>query len=275
MCFVDLDTKKEYPVDFFNVHDWIKYRFSPCIEPPLPALNPQPSSALGGILGSFSSTFPRSVSDVVESLPFVGRKGKMVTLNSPTDSNSSRSSPPGSPPSGRPHIETAGIEPQIGHQQDDPSTPRPGTSPATAVTVSRPDALKYLTRTLAAVKQFKTELSHNPSLAKSNSYPPFTVIYGKSEPTVFRARVRGRDGIGRADAYENLAFASGDGVVLARAAMLPDGYKAVRGGVVASERGHVTLLGDFEAVGRCLVAVIGARKKGVGFGAYDDKEQLP
>jgi hypothetical protein len=274
-----MDTKKEYPVDFFNIQDWIKYRFSPCIEPPLPALNIQPSSALGGLLGSFSTTFPRSIGDVVDSLPFVGRKGKMEPLSSPTDSNSSRSSPRGSPPPSRDHIETAmetaGMEPQMGHQQDDPSTPRTGASPATAVTVSRPDALKYLTRTLAAVKQFKTELSHNPYLAKSNSYPPLAVIYGKSEPTVFRARVRGRDGIGRTDAYDNLAFASGDGVVLARAAMLPDGYKAVRGGVVASERGHVTLLGDLEAVGRCLIAVTGARKKGVGFGAYDEKKQLP
>ncbi|KAK4936901.1 hypothetical protein LTR28_010017, partial [Elasticomyces elasticus] len=63
-----------------------------------------------------------------------------------------------------------------------------------------------------------------------------------------------------------LAFASGDGVVLARAAMLPPGYRLSQGGIVSSERGHVTLLGDLEAVGRCLNALAAARKKGVGRG---------
>ena len=63
-----------------------------------------------------------------------------------------------------------------------------------------------------------------------------------------------------------MAFASGDGVVLARAAMLPEGYVVARGGVVSSERGHVTLLGDLEAVGRCLNAVRVERRKGVGLG---------
>lgn len=69
-----------------------------------------------------------------------------------------------------------------------------------------------------------------------------------------------------ADAYDELAFASGDGVVLAKAAMVPEGYKVARGGVVSSERGHVTLLGDLEAVGKCLNAIGRARRKGVGVG---------
>jgi hypothetical protein len=123
-----------------------------------------------------------------------------------------------------------------------------------------------LTRTLAQVKQFKQNLAFIPSYAEQNKYPPAAVIYGKSEPTVYGARVNGRDGIKRADAFDDLVFASGDGVVLARAAMLPAGYKAVRGGVVASERGHVTLLGDLEAVGRCLCAVNAGRRLGIGLG---------
>ena len=75
-----------------------------------------------------------------------------------------------------------------------------------------------------------------------------------------------REQIARTDAYDELAFASGDGVVLAKAAMAPRGYSVVRGGVVPSERGHVTLLGDLEAVGKCLCAVMGARKRGIGLG---------
>lgn len=72
-----------------------------------------------------------------------------------------------------------------------------------------------------------------------------------------------------ADSYDELAFASGDGVVLAKAAMAPEGYKVARGGVISSERGHVTLLGDMEAVGKCLNAIIRARKRGVGVGSED------
>ena len=88
---------------------------------------------------------------------------------------------------------------------------------------------------------------------------------------MYGARVSGRDGIRRADAYDDLAFASGDGVCLARAAMLPKGYEVclVKGGRVRTERGHVGLLGDLESVGRCLESVIRARREGVGCGELD------
>ena len=55
-------------------------------------------------------------------------------------------------------------------------------------------------------------------------------------------------------------------MVLAKAAMAPDGYRVVRGGVVESARGHVTLLGDLEAVGRCLCGVLEGRRGRVGLG---------
>lgn len=86
-------------------------------------------------------------------------------------------------------------------------------------------------------------------------------------PTVFAARVASRDAIRCADAYDDIQFASGDGVCLAKAAQLPKGYVCVEGGRVKSERGHVGLLGDLEGVGRCLSAVGRARRgKGVGLG---------
>lgn len=143
----------------------------------------------------------------------------------------------------------------------------PNNSVATNVTVSREKAAEYLTRTLASVKKFKEDLSFDPKYGESNAYPPVSVIYGKSTPTVYGAKVDGREGIKHADAYDQLAFASGDGVVLARAAMVPEGYITARGGVVSSERGHVTLLSDLEAVGKCLNAVMVARRKGVGLGS--------
>lgn len=139
-------------------------------------------------------------------------------------------------------------------------------SAGTTVTISRDKAEEYLARTLASVKKFKQDLAFRQSHEDSNVYPPVSVIYGKSTPTVYGAKVDGRDSIKHADAYDHLAFASGDGVVLARAAMVPHGYKTARNGVVSSERGHVTLLSDLEAVGKCLNAVRRARDKCVGCG---------
>ncbi|KAH0145851.1 hypothetical protein KCU67_g12481, partial [Aureobasidium melanogenum] len=151
------------------------------------------------------------------------------------------------------------------HSTDTPNTD-PNTSIATTVTIPRDQAIAYLTRVLASVKKFKEELFFRPPHAEANIYPPAAVIYGKTTPTVYGAKVTSREAIKHASAYDNLAFASGDGVVLAKAAMLPDGYQIARGGLVSSERGHVTLLGDLEAVGRCLRAVQAARRKGVGKG---------
>lgn len=156
----------------------------------------------------------------------------------------------------------------IDPEEDDHQDNIGNTSFATTVTIPREKAVEYLTRTLASVKKFKQDLAFNPTHAAANIYPPISVIYGKSTPTVYGAKVDGREGIKYSDAYDQLAFASGDGVVLARAAMVPEGYKTARGGVVSSERGHVTLLSDLEAVGRCLNAVIAARRKNVGLGSW-------
>lgn len=162
--------------------------------------------------------------------------------------------------------DSAGMGPQMSQGQSTPTQPTSEPNPATAVTIPYPKAVEYLTRTLAEIKRFKQELDHLPQLTASNSYPPIALIYGKTTPTVYGAKVESREAIPRADCYDELAFASGDGVVLARAAMVPEGYSVVRGGVVSSDRGHITLLGDLEAVGKCLHAVIQARKSGVGMG---------
>jgi hypothetical protein len=139
-------------------------------------------------------------------------------------------------------------------------------SVSTVVTIPRPKAIEYLRRTLAETKKFKQELHFIPELSTSNRYPPLAVIYGKSIPTLAGAKVDGREGIACSDSYDNLAFASGDGVCLARQAMLPEGYKAVYGGRISSDRGHVTLLGDLNAVGRATEAVLKGRSKGIGLG---------
>ncbi|KAF1986309.1 hypothetical protein K402DRAFT_393794 [Aulographum hederae CBS 113979] len=278
-CFIDKNTKEEYPVDFFNPEDWVKYGFSPCITPPLPPLNQAPHTGITGMIGSMAG----SMASVMPSLPLIGRRGSQSRSSekgTTADVTSPVSSPPKSPAKevsakAKSAAQNAGVGgqtsvmPQMGQnsaqnpQQYGQST---NTSVSTAVTIPREAALEYLTRTLAETKRFKQELAFNPSHAESNAYPPVAVIYGKSEPTVYGAKVVGRDGIKRADAYDELAFASGDGVVLARAAMVPHGYAVVRGGVVSSDRGHISLLGDLEAVGRTLGAVMAGREAGIGLG---------
>ncbi|PQE12972.1 phosphatidylcholine-sterol O-acyltransferase protein [Rutstroemia sp. NJR-2017a BBW] len=146
------------------------------------------------------------------------------------------------------------LAPQMGNTINSP----------TAVTLPRDKAIQYLRRTLAETKKFKQELHFKPELSDSNRYPPLAVIYGKSIPTVYGAKVAGREGIPCQDVYDNLAFASGDGVCLAKEAMLPEGYMLVKGGKIRSDRGHVTLLGDLNAVGRAMQVVRKGRVKGIG-----------
>ncbi|KAF1980365.1 hypothetical protein BU23DRAFT_548520 [Bimuria novae-zelandiae CBS 107.79] len=263
-CFFNKYTKEEYRVDFFDPNMWAEYRLSPCIAPPLPA-PPQASGSnlsVSGLLNAMSQALP--------SLP--GRKNSMSTPKG-NDSNSGSSNSPN--PSATALRDTArnavdkvaesGAE-ASGFEPSMQSGPAYSSSPAFTSTIPPDQAFAYLTRTLAEVKQFKQELDHRPEHTAANVYPPIALIYGKSTPTVYGAKVESREAIKRTDVYDELAFASGDGVVLAKAAMVPRGYSVVRGGVVASERGHVTLLGDLEAVGKCLYAVMGARKRGIGRG---------
>ncbi|KAF2204000.1 hypothetical protein GQ43DRAFT_438319 [Delitschia confertaspora ATCC 74209] len=259
-CFFNKYTKEEYPVDFFDVNTWKEYRLSPCIAAPLPAPNSQTNGSMSGLLNAMSSALP--------SFPHI-RKHSISKSNS-SSSNNAYSGPRDADPvqqardaAAESSAQTTGVAPQM-NSKHMPTNPSATPTPSTAVTIPYDKALEYLTRTLAEVKDFKENLAFRAEHAKSNIYPPIALIYGKSTPTVYGAKVESREAIKRADAYDELAFASGDGVVLAKAAMVPEGYSVVRGGVVSSDRGHVTLLGDLEAVGRCLSSVIEARRKGVG-----------
>lgn len=254
-CFVDKLTGEEYRVDFYNVDDWIKYRLSPMVAPPaLPPLPPsnKTTTAAFAPLRSLSGSFPlrnRSNSNSDAKKPHLhdhhpSRKTEITKYRTlaPQMASSSSSSPP--------------------------SSDTPSTTNTTARNIA------YLRRTLAQTKQFRAELAHSPAHQAANLYPPISVLYGKDIPTVYAARVTpspsdppgGENAIARADAYDDLLFRSGDGVVLAREAMPPPGYELVKGGRVSSDRGHITLLGDLAAVGRALEAVVRGRRKGIGLG---------
>lgn len=130
-----------------------------------------------------------------------------------------------------------------------------GAAAAQQITIPRPVALSYLRRILAETATFKKSLHFQPEL--KDKYPPMAVLYSKGTPTVRGARVDGWEGIMRDDVYDELVFGAGDGVCLARAAMLPEGYRAVR--KVCVDRGHLSLLGDLEAVGECVKGLREAR----------------
>jgi hypothetical protein len=271
-CFINKHTKEEYPVDFFDVNTWIEHRLSPCLAAPLPRPDqPKDSNfSVSGIMSAVSSALPSFPSP---------RKGSF-SLSKSLQPSSSSAGDKAKDVGNVAHkaaekiaeggAASAGMEPQMAQGQQTETSKE--ANPATAVTIPYDKAVEYLARTLAEVKTFKQELAHNPAHTASNAYPPVALIYGKSTPTVVGAKVESREAIKRADVYDELAFGSGDGVVLARAAMVPEGYSVVRGGVVSSDRGHVTLLGDLEAVGRCLHAVIQARGSGAGLGVERSKQ---
>lgn len=275
-CFFNKDTKEEYPVDFFDPQQWIDYRWSPCLARPLPPLHTQaqPQGLMAGFMSSVAGALPtRKGSLSARSRQAAQHPGGQATggLVKPGGMDVSEGNSEAAIANG--NIDRQGTDNLASSRRttcpsknSDTAAEEQSTSIATAVTIPREAAIKYLTRILASVKKFKQELAFNPTHAEADAYPPVAVIYGKTTPTVYGAHVVSREAIKHASAYDNLAFASGDGVVLARAAMLPEGYQASKGGIVSSERGHVTLLGDLDAVGKCLRSIQIARRKGVGMG---------
>ncbi|KAL9118445.1 MAG: hypothetical protein Q9187_005010 [Circinaria calcarea] len=250
-CFIDKETKERYAVDFFNVSAWKDYAFSPCIAPALPALGiPERKGLFGPVSGSLPSLIGRKVY-----MPFTRSAPSNVTV--PND-DLTVADGAANKIDDIAHPDNRGLNMQMGQCESDPSS--------AVSTIPIASALAYLQRTLAATLAFKRELAFDHQHCSSNAYPPLAVIYSTSTPTVYGARVSDREGIRRTDAYNDLVFASGDGVVLARAAMLPKGYTVAEGGRVRTERGHVGLLGDLEAVGKCLGAISRARRGGVGLG---------
>ncbi|KAG7290615.1 hypothetical protein NEMBOFW57_000618 [Staphylotrichum longicolle] len=247
-CFVDKHTKEEYRIDFYNVEDWIKYRLCPCVSgPALPALSRS---------GTFGSLL--SLSDSLPSLPLRNRSNTGSKKTLAAEITKDRTLAPQMNSSSQPTSASS----ENNNNNNFPSTSRT----RAAASATRARNIAYLTRTLAETKRFRSELAHDPAHQEANAYPPLALIYAKDIPTTCGAGVAGREGIACADAYDDLMFASGDGVVLAREAMLPAGYEVVRGGRLCTDRGHITMLGDLAAVGRGLGALVRGRGKGIGLG---------
>jgi pimeloyl-ACP methyl ester carboxylesterase len=269
-CFIDKMTGERYDVDFFNPQTYDEYRLTPCMNPPISAVPKQPRKSIVGAMSS-------ALSDTISSaLP--NREGSWFGSGRPSSPAQSASAAAldakdtvKDTAKNVAHVgENSGSLEPSNMASNQPSKSLFSTSNnysiATACTIPKDVAVEYLTRTLASILRFKQSLYFRPEHQAANLYPPLAIIFGKTVPTVYGARVESREAIKRSDAYDDLAFAAGDGVVLASAAQLPTGYRCVRGGRIQTDRGHVGLLGDIEAVGRALEAVSEARSKGVGLG---------
>lgn len=261
-CFIKKHTNKRYDLDFFDPEVWEEYRLSPCIKPPLqPRTKRTEAKRQGDSTSSTSSTSNRGSSSgrqhsfqaSVQSSQFVDRHvlegyGDQRMAEVVAGANAAVEG-----------FAQERVEPRM-----KPSRHRPRI--ATMSTIHTDLAKEYLQRTLAEVSSFKQQLTFNPRHQESNVYPPHAIIFSKTLPTVLGVRVANMEAIKYNDAFDDLAFAAGDGVVLASAAQLPEGYRCVKQGHVESDRGHIGLMGDLEGMGRCLDAVITGRANGVGLG---------
>ncbi|KAK0711265.1 hypothetical protein B0H67DRAFT_492365 [Lasiosphaeris hirsuta] len=256
-CFIDKTTKEEYPIDFYNAEEWVRHRLSPCVSEPVLAPISRSNSTFGSLL---------SLSDSLPSLPLRGRSNSQQPKKTSSEAvhRALDMTKDKNPHLGAAVLSAGGVPPLQGPKSV--STTLPGPLSPNPGSAARARNLAYLSRVLAETKKFRAELAHKPMHQEANVYPPLAVVYGKDTPTVFAARVAGREGISCADAYDDLVFHGGDGVVLARESMLPPGYELAKDGRICTDRGHVSILGDLHAVGRALEAVLRGRRKGIGMG---------
>ena len=279
--FFDKNTGEGIPLDFFDVEQWVRYRFSPCIDPPLPAY----TKTKDGLLSSLTVKIPgRKQSNSISKSNTPTSSSRQSTLDSST-SDSDRENPVRQAGENVRDEARDAVPNKVSINPDMSSTPHNDSSNhinALHVNshlnppIARADAIAYLTRILPQIKQFKLDLQHREKLERENRYPPFAVLYGHSCATVASVRVHGSpndqyaSSIGAMDVYDDLGFGDGDGVVLVREAMIPTGYRIVQGGIVGSERGHLGLCGDLVAMGGLLSAINRGREKGIGLGRKEE-----
>lgn len=279
-CFIDKVTGEEYPIDFFNPDDWVKYRLCPSVGgPALPPFvkRPGPLGSLLSLPDSLSLNRGRSSSEASTAPPRKLTKDR--TLAPQMDGSSSATTGHnGEQPNAHSHPHQNQQNAPVARRTNSPPKRRSNSKPDAETAPADADAAPalssaaqqrnyaYLKRVLAETKRFRAESQHDPRHQAADAYPPIAVIYGKGTPTCMGARVAAREAIPCSDVYDHLAFGSGDGVVLARWAMPPAGYEIVRGGRISTDKGHISILGDFHAVGRAVASVLRGREKGIGLG---------
>ncbi|RPA88955.1 hypothetical protein L873DRAFT_1823711 [Choiromyces venosus 120613-1] len=232
-CFIDRNTGKHVPLDFFNVDTWIRHCLSPCVSPCQLVTLPQSVP--------FPQSLPSPPPSSRASLDLFGALGEPPRRPPPKRTNSTLSN-------------SSTASKNTLKERTDSKIPAPIEMQKCTLPLSK--TISYLRSVLAETLQFKRGLDYDPVKDSMGLYPPMTVLYCKTMATVRGVWVDGKEGI-REGSFEDLAFGAGDGVTLATQAQLPSGYKCTKR--VAVDRGHVSLLTDLEGVGRCLEAIIQTR----------------
>ncbi|AOA62080.1 hypothetical protein PP7435_CHR2-0468 [Komagataella phaffii CBS 7435] len=121
------------------------------------------------------------------------------------------------------------------------------------------DACRYLSETLKSAKSFLLELEYDPS--KKSRYPPLAIVYGNNSASVRESQVQGFDGLKAGD-WTDFTYGPGDGVVHQKW-LMPEkrGFNIV--GKFASSAGHVSLMTDFDAIAKGLMAILNAEGEGL------------
>lgn len=293
-CFVDKKTGKKINMDLFDVNTWIKYALSPCVvenSPTPPSLHlmnggvgeaakevaregvsiatrdrtlaPQidstsstlnPFSHIPSFLEETVCTLPTS-----ETIPYLDRTLKAIKQFK----EELRFKP------------EIGYPPEKGKQSEAPvASPVPIMHSWDGDEITSNDS----SATIAPISSSTMAPSVSMEESKSVYYPPMAIMYAKNTPTVKGARVDGIESISQDNVYDDLFFGAGkshllpliygegpvanfvilgDGVCLAKAAQLPPGYKACA--KVLSDRGHISLLGDLDNVGKAIEGIVGGR----------------
>ncbi|KPI41322.1 uncharacterized protein AB675_8133 [Cyphellophora attinorum] len=236
-CFIQKDTNERYDLDFFDPWTWHEWRLSPCINPAQtpPAILRQRERSK-----SLVSMMTQSVTSLPRPNLFGGNSDA-----SREGSHTSRS------------IASSGSS----------STKVPSSTARSAASSTAQYAEHLVADPLG---EATVEPTMHSSSSKTSVATACTLDPDETVPTVYGARVASKEAIKYTTCFDDLAFAAGDGVVLASAAQLPEGYRVVRGGRIESDRGHVGLMGDLEGVGRALKALIEGRKRGIGAGSSEN-----
>ncbi|KAM0749622.1 hypothetical protein T439DRAFT_314947 [Meredithblackwellia eburnea MCA 4105] len=122
--------------------------------------------------------------------------------------------------------------------------------------------MEYLARNLARAKEFRRQLVDLYDPSKAIDYPPLCILASQKTATVRGVLASSYETI-HSNMYEQLLFGAGDGIVcydsarslpgpVATPCNTPVGWNSHLKGVVESNFGHVSLLGDLQAVGKCL-----------------------
>lgn len=112
------------------------------------------------------------------------------------------------------------------------------------------EAKDYLERTLKRNKKFLLELEYDPT----KEYPPLAMVYGNQVPTVRGVRVDSPDGIRRGE-YDDFFYGPGDGVVNHKW-LMPEKRGFPVNAKISSDKGHISLMCDFEAMEKALEALV-------------------